>query len=137
TAISTAGAQGILQLLPTTAQALAKKHSIAWSLKKFSSDASYNATLAAYFLSEQLKRFNGSYILALVSYNAGPRRVNEWIKRYGDPREQSLDKIIDWIERIPYTETRNYVMRVMENYGVYKARLTGKIDIKADLLSGQ
>ncbi|ETS14494.1 lytic transglycosylase domain-containing protein [Bartonella quintana] len=137
TAISKAGAQGILQLLPTTAQALAKKHSIAWSLKKFSSDASYNATLAAYFLSEQLKRFNGSYILALVSYNAGPRRVNEWIKRYGDPREQSLDKIIDWIERIPYTETRNYVMRVMENYGVYKARLTGKIDIKADLLSGQ
>ncbi|WP_455481107.1 lytic transglycosylase domain-containing protein [Bartonella sp. B12(2025)] len=137
TAISKAGAQGILQLLPTTAKALAKKHFIAWSQKKFSNDASYNATLGAYFLSEQLERFNGSYILTLISYNAGTRRVNEWIKRYGDPRRKSLDKIIDWIERIPYTETRNYVMRVMENYGVYKARLTGKIDIKADLLSGQ
>ncbi|ATP12107.1 lytic transglycosylase domain-containing protein [Bartonella henselae] len=135
-AISKAGAQGILQLLPTTAKALAKKHSIAWSQKKFSSDASYNATLGAHFLREQLERFNGSYILALISYNAGPRRVNEWIKRYGDPRGQPLDKVIDWIERIPYTETRNYVMRIMENYGVYKARLTGKTDIKADLLSG-
>ncbi|WP_336294090.1 lytic transglycosylase domain-containing protein [Bartonella sp. CB169] len=137
TARSKAGAQGILQLLPTTAKALAKKHLIAWSPKKFSSDASYNATLGAYFLSEQLKRFNGSYILTLISYNAGPRRVNEWIERYGDPRKQSLNQVIDWIERIPYTETRNYVMRVMENYGIYKARLTGKIDIKADLLSGK
>ncbi|KEC55435.1 lytic transglycosylase domain-containing protein [Bartonella koehlerae] len=137
TAISKAGAKGILQLLPTTAKALAKKHSIAWSQKKFSSDASYNATLGAHFLGEQLERFNGSYILALIGYNAGPRRVNEWIKRYGDPRGQPLDKVIDWIERIPYTETRNYVMRVMENYGVYKARLTGKTDIKADLLSGR
>lgn len=136
TAISKAGAQGILQLLPTTAKTLAKKYSITWSPKKLRSDASYNATLGAYFLREQLERFNGSYILTLIGYNAGPRRVNEWIKRYGDPRGQSLDKVIDWIERIPYTETRNYVMRVMENYGVYKVRLTGKTDIKADLLSG-
>ncbi|VEJ45126.1 lytic transglycosylase domain-containing protein [Bartonella vinsonii] len=137
TAISKAGARGILQLLPTTAKTLAKKYSIAWSPQKLSSDASYNATLGAYFLSEQLERFNGSYILTLIGYNAGSRRVNEWIKRYGDPRGQSLDEVIDWIERIPYTETRNYVMRVMENYGVYKARLTGKTDMKADLLYGR
>lgn len=137
TAISKAGARGILQLLPTTAKALAKKYSITWSPKKLSSDASYNATLGAYFLSEQLERFNGSYILTLIGYNAGSRRVNEWIERYGDPRGQSLDKVIDWIERIPYTETRNYVMRVMENYEVYKARLTGKTDMKADLLYGR
>ncbi|WP_019224100.1 lytic transglycosylase domain-containing protein [Bartonella rattaustraliani] len=137
TAISRAGAQGILQLLPTTAKTLAQKYSITWSPKKLGSDAGYNATLGAYFLSEQLERFNGSYILTLIGYNAGPRRVDEWIKRYGDPRGQSLDKVIDWIERIPYTETRNYVMRVMENYEVYKARLTGKADIKADLLSGE
>ncbi|WP_317993012.1 lytic transglycosylase domain-containing protein [Bartonella gliris] len=136
-AISKAGAQGILQLLPTTARALAKKYSIAWSPKKFSSDASYNATLGAHFLSEQLERFDGSYILTLIAYNAGSRRVDEWIKRYGDPRGQSLDKVIDWIERIPYTETRNYVMRVMENYQVYKARLTGTTDIKTDLVSGR
>ncbi|WP_375701794.1 lytic transglycosylase domain-containing protein [Bartonella sp. AA89HNZF] len=137
TAISQAGAQGILQLLPTTAEALAKKYSIAWSPKRFSSDARYNVTLGTHFLNEQLERFNGSYILTLIGYNAGPRRVNEWIKRYGDPRGQPLDNVIDWIERIPYTETRNYVMCVMENYGVYKARLTGKIDIKTDLLSGR
>ncbi|WP_455474488.1 lytic transglycosylase domain-containing protein [Bartonella sp. B30(2025)] len=136
TAISKAGAQGILQLLPTTAKALAKKHSIAWSSTKFSNDVSYNATLGAYFLGDQLEYFNGSYILTLIGYNAGLRRANEWIKRYGDPRGQSLDKVIDWIERIPYTETRNYVMRVMENYEVYKARLTGKADIKADLVAG-
>ncbi|WP_019219707.1 lytic transglycosylase domain-containing protein [Bartonella florencae] len=137
TAISKAGARGILQLLPTTAKTLAKKYSMAWSPQKLNSDASYNATLGAYFLSEQLERFNGSYILTLIGYNAGARRVDEWIKRYGDPRGQSLDKVIDWVERIPYTETRNYVMRVMENYGVYKTRLTGKTDIKADLLFGR
>ncbi|WP_208435194.1 lytic transglycosylase domain-containing protein [Bartonella phoceensis] len=137
TAISKAGAQGILQLMPLTAKTLAKKYSIIWSPKKLRSDTSYNTTLGIYFLREQLERFNGSYILTLASYNAGSRRVDEWIKRYGDPRRQSLDKVIDWIERIPYTETRNYVMRVMENYGVYKARFTGKTDIKAALLSGQ
>lgn len=136
-AISQAGAQGILQLLPTTAEALAKKYSIAWSHKKFISDPCYNVTLGAHFLNEQLERFNGSYILTLIGYNAGPRRVNEWIKRYGDPRGQPLDNVIDWIERIPYTETRNYVIHVMENYGVYKARLTGKIDIQTALLSGR
>lgn len=137
TAISRTGAQGILQLLPTTAKTLAKKYSIAWLPKKLCNDASYNATLGAYFLSEQLERFNGSYILTLIGYNAGPRRVNEWIKRYGDPRGKPLDTVIDWIERIPYTETRNYVMRVMENYEVYKARLTGNTDIKTDLISGR
>ncbi|MCZ2203824.1 lytic transglycosylase domain-containing protein [Bartonella sp. A05] len=136
TATSKAGAQGILQLLPTTAKKLANKHSIAWSQQKFRNDASYNAMLGAHFLNEQLERFNGSYILAFIGYNAGPRRVNEWIERYGDPRGQSLEKVIDWIERIPYTETRNYVMRVMENYGVYKARLIGITDIKADLVLG-
>nr|WP_244427666.1 lytic transglycosylase domain-containing protein [Bartonella australis] len=135
-AVSKAGARGILQLLPTTAQALANKYSIAWSPKKFTSDISYNTTLGSRFLSEQLERFNGSYILAIVSYNAGPRRVDEWISRYGDPRGQPLNKVIDWIERIPYAETRNYVMRVMENYEIYKARLTGEIDIKIDLISG-
>ncbi|WP_455478496.1 lytic transglycosylase domain-containing protein [Bartonella sp. B10] len=137
TAVSTAGARGILQLLPTTAKELANKYSITWSPQKFHNDAGYNITLGAYFLSEQLERFNGSYILTLISYNAGSRRVEEWIKRYGDPRRQSLDKVIDWIERIPYAETRNYVMRVMENYEVYKSRLIGTTDIKNDLISGR
>ncbi|WP_434037824.1 transglycosylase SLT domain-containing protein [Bartonella ancashensis] len=135
-AVSKAGAQGMLQLLPTTAKELANKHSIPWSQQKLANDAGYSATLSAHFLDEQLKRFNGSFVLTLVSYNAGPRRANEWIERYGDPREQPIEKVIDWIERIPYIETRHYIMRVMENYGIYKMRLVGTMDIKTDLVSG-
>ncbi|EJF90620.1 lytic transglycosylase domain-containing protein [Bartonella tamiae] len=136
-AVSVAGAQGILQLLPATAKSVAAKHSIAWSPQKLISDAGYNATLGAHFLGEQLARFNGSYILTFIGYNAGPRRANEWIARYGDPRGQNIDDVVDWVERIPYTETRNYVMRVMENYQVYKSRLSGQSDIKTDLVSGR
>ncbi|WP_336287896.1 lytic transglycosylase domain-containing protein [Bartonella sp. CB60] len=137
TALSQAGAQGMLQLLPTTAKALAKKHSITWLPNKLGNDVSYNTILGVHFLDEQLEHFNGSYILTLIGYNAGPRRAHEWVRRYGDPRGKPLDKVIDWIERIPYAETRNYVMRVMENYEVYKARLTGTTDIKTDLVSGR
>lgn len=136
-ALSRSGAQGMLQLLPKTAKALAYKYSIAWSPKKLRSDAHYNAMLGAYFLKEQLERFDGSYVLALTSYNAGPQRVKKWIERYGDPRNQSLHEIIDWVERIPYAETRSYVMRVMENYGVYKARIIGTTDIKTDLMANR
>ncbi|MHC5306752.1 lytic transglycosylase domain-containing protein [Bartonella sp. LJL80] len=136
-AVSGAGAKGMLQLLPTTAKAVAAKHAIAWSPQKLTSDAGYNATLGAHFLGEQLERFNGSYVLTFIGYNAGPRRASEWIARYGDPRGQSVDQVVDWVERIPYTETRDYVMRVMENYQVYKARLSGSSDIKVDMVSGR
>lgn len=135
-AVSGAGAKGMLQLLPATAKAVADKHSILWQPQKLSTDAGYNATLGAHFLEEQLGRFNGSYILTFIGYNAGSRRAKEWIARYGDPRGLPLDLVVDWVERIPYSETRDYVMRVMENYEVYKARLTGTTDIKLDLMSG-
>ena len=79
----------------------------------------------------------GSYILTFVGYNAGPRRAQEWVARYGDPRGRQLDDVVDWIERIPYTETRNYVQRVMENYQVYKMRLSGRFDIASDLVKGR
>lgn len=137
TAVSSADARGILQLLPETAKAIASRHGMAYSIEKLSSDASYNATLGAHFLGEQLKKFNGSYILTFIGYNAGPRHANEWVVRYGDPRGRPIDDVVDWIERIPYTETRNYVQRVMENYEVYKARLTGTTDIKTDLVAGR
>ncbi|WP_297322293.1 transglycosylase SLT domain-containing protein [uncultured Bartonella sp.] len=136
-AVSGAGARGMLQLLPATAKAVAIKNAIAWQPEKLSSDAGYNATLGAHFLGEQLNRFNGSYILTFIGYNAGARRANEWIERYGDPRGQSVDWVVDWVERIPYSETRDYVMRVMENYQVYKARLTGVADINVDLAAGR
>jgi len=76
--------------------------------------------------------------MTFAGYNAGPGRVREWIGQYGDPRGKDIETVIDWVERIPFTETRNYVMRVMENYQVYKARLTNsRLDIEQDLRFGR
>ncbi|MDM9629146.1 lytic transglycosylase domain-containing protein [Rhizobium sp. S152] len=137
TAISVADARGLLQILPGTAKAVAKRHNIAYSADKLTADAGYNATLGAHYLGEQIDAFGGSYIMTFIAYNAGPKRVPEWIGRYGDPRGQSADAIVDWIERIPFPETRNYVQRVMENYEVYKARLGQPTDIERDLIGGR
>lgn len=136
-AVSRAGARGLLQLLPATARDMAKKRGVDFSAERLTTDAGYNATLGAAFLAEQLRRFDGSYVLAIAGYNAGPRRALEWTKRYGDPRGAELDVVVDWIERIPFTETRSYVQRVMENYQVYKMRLSGRFDIAADLVDGR
>ena len=124
-AVSSAGARGLLQLLPTTAKEVARRAGLDYSATRLVTDAGYNATLGAAFLGEQLARFKGSYVLTFAGYNAGPRRAQQWIARYGDPRGKDVDTVVDWIERIPYTETRSYVQRVMENYQVYKMRLTG------------
>lgn len=136
-AVSSAGARGLLQLMPGTARDLAKKAGMAFSQERLTSDAGYNATLGASFLGEQLGRFNGSYVLTFAGYNAGPRRADQWIARYGDPRGKDVDTVVDWIERIPYAETRSYVQRVMENYQVYKMRLSGSYDINGDLVNGR
>lgn len=136
-AVSPAKARGLLQLLPSTARKMARKKGIKYSLKRLTRDGGYNATLGAAYLSEQLSNFNGSYILTFVGYNAGPRRVHQWIEKYGDPRGKNLDFVVDWVERIPYTETRNYVQRVMENMQVYKSRLgQGRLQIDKDLRKG-
>ena len=76
-------------------------------------------------------------MLTFAGYNAGPRRAQQWMQKYGDPRGKDLDEVVDWIERIPFTETRSYVQRVMENYEVYKMRLSGKSDIADDLVNGR
>jgi soluble lytic murein transglycosylase len=136
-AVSAANARGLLQLLPGTAQAVAKRNNITYSKDKLTADAGYNATLGAHYLGEQIQAFGGSYILTFIAYNAGPKRVPEWIGRYGDPRGKPVDEIVDWIERIPFPETRNYVQRVMENYEVYKARLGQTPDIERDLIGGR
>lgn len=137
TAVSIADARGLLQILPGTARAVAKRHNITYSEDKLTGDAGYNATLGAHYLGEQIDAFGGSYIMTFIAYNAGPRRVPEWLERYGDPRGKSIDAVIDWIERIPFPETRNYVQRVMENYEVYKARLGQPADIERDLIGGR
>ncbi|MGE7370015.1 transglycosylase SLT domain-containing protein [Neorhizobium sp. NPDC001467] len=136
-AVSPADARGLLQILPGTAKGVAGRHGIPYTAARLTTDAGYNATLGAHYLGEQIDSFGGSYILTFIAYNAGPRRVPEWIARYGDPRGKSLDDVIDWIERIPFPETRNYVQRVMENYQVYKTRLGQTADIEDDLRFGR
>ena len=136
-AVSSAGARGLLQLMPGTAKQLAKQAGMIFSQTRLTTDAGYNATLGAAFLGEQLDRFNGSYVLTFAGYNAGPNRAAQWVAKYGDPRGKDIDAVVDWIERIPYTETRSYVQRVMENYEVYKMRISGKYDIVGDLVNGR
>lgn len=136
-AVSAANARGLLQLLPGTAKTVAKRNGMAYSHDRLTSDAGYNATLGSHYLGEQIDTFDGSYVMTFIAYNAGPRRVSEWIGRYGDPRGRSIEEVVDWIERIPFTETRNYVQRVMENYEVYKIRLGQRADIVTDLRFGR
>lgn len=136
-AVSSAGARGMLQLLPGTAKEAARMAGLPYSWQRLTSDPGYNATLGAAFLNDQLSRFDGSYVLTFAGYNAGPRKAREWVERYGDPRGRDIDTVVDWIERIPYAETRAYVQRVMENYQVYKMRISGGCNIAADLVRGR
>ncbi|THF52500.1 lytic transglycosylase domain-containing protein [Allorhizobium terrae] len=136
-AVSAANAKGLLQLMPATAKAVARRHGMSYFPEKLTQDAGYNATLGAHYLGEQIDKFGGSYILTFIAYNAGPNRVPDWIARYGDPRGKPLDDVVDWIERIPFPETRGYVQRVMENYEIYKTRLGQKPDIEHDLRFGR
>jgi soluble lytic murein transglycosylase len=85
------------------------------------SDPVYNTQMGAAELSALLREYNGSYIMTFAGYNAGRGRVRDWVKQYGDPRDPNVDAI-DWVERIPLAETRNYVQRVMENLQVYRVR---------------
>ena len=134
---SHANALGLMQLLPSTAKLTARRVGLKYSLALLTRDASYNARLGTAYLGQQLDRFGKSLILTFVAYNAGPLRAEEWVKRFGDPRGASVNFAIDWIEQIPYSETRNYVQRVMENLQVYNARLKGKrLSIGQDITRG-
>lgn len=138
-AVSTAKAYGMMQMINSTAKATARKHGIKYDLNRLSSDGDYAAKMGALHLNDLLKQWDGSYILAAVSYNAGPHRAKTWIKAYGDPRNGDVDAI-DWVEKIPFSETRNYVMRVLENMQVYRARLNNDSTpnrLEQDLRVGQ
>lgn len=136
-AISPAGARGLLQLMPGTARATAQSLGLSYQPSRLTSDASYNATLGAAHLKELIDELNGSYVLTFAAYNAGRSRAYEWVRRFGDPRDPRVDAI-DWVESIPFTETRNYVQRVMENVQVYRERLgTGRLSIDEDLKRGR
>ncbi len=135
-AVSHAGARGLMQLMPATARATARMTGVPYSLPRLTRDAAYNATLGAAHLGELLGDFRGSYVLTFASYNAGAGRALRWIKAYGDPRGGQTDPI-DWIERIPFDETRDYVQKVMENLQAYKSRLGYPLSISADLKRGR
>ena len=120
---SSAGALGLMQLMPGTAQKVAKNIGQPYVQSRLTSDAAYNARLGSAYLSDMLAQF-GSLELALAAYNAGPHRVSRWLDENGDPRGTSVD-MIDWVELIPYRETRNYVQRVMEGVNVYRQIQSG------------
>ncbi|MGL4239503.1 MAG: lytic transglycosylase domain-containing protein [Beijerinckiaceae bacterium] len=122
--VSTANARGLMQMLPSTAARTAKNFKVPFEPSRLTEDPALNARLGAAHLGELLVETKGSLIMTFASYNAGGHRVREWIAAYGDPRSPDVDPI-DWVERIPFSETRNYVQRVMENLQVYRARLSG------------
>ncbi|MFT3808697.1 MAG: transglycosylase SLT domain-containing protein [Micropepsaceae bacterium] len=135
---SSADARGIMQMLPATAKMTANRHGIAYDASRLLGDWEYNATLGMAHMRDLLDQFGGSYVLVAVAYNAGPGRANQWIKEFGDPRSPNVD-VVDWVERIPFSETRNYVMRLIENTNVYRAMLAGgsaPLQVEADLLAG-
>jgi soluble lytic murein transglycosylase len=119
--VSSAGAKGLMQLMGPTARQTAEKAGIDFNDGRLLSDAAFNAQIGAAHLGKLLADEGGSYILTFAAYNAGGKKVQEWIEAYGDPRKPGVDPI-DWIERIPFTETRNYVQRVFENLQMYRAR---------------
>jgi soluble lytic murein transglycosylase len=135
-AISSAKAQGLMQVMPATAKLVAKKNGVAFDAKRLLEPV-YNVQIGSAELGDVLDAYRGSYILAFVAYNAGRGRVREWIERFGDPRDPKVDPV-DWVERIPFSETRNYVQRVMENMQVYRVRFGGsqKLMIEADIRRG-
>ncbi len=124
-AISSAGARGLMQMMPASAKVAAKQANLPYRLDALLSDTTYNMQLGMTEYRVHLDRYGGSLILAAASYNAGPGNARKWVAANGDPRTPGVDPI-DWIELIPFGETRNYVQRVLENAQVYRARLAGK-----------
>jgi len=135
--VSSARAMGLMQVTPAAGRYVAQKFRAPFDEHRLLSDQIYNVQLGAAELGDLLQDYRGSYILTFVGYNAGRGRVREWIAKHGDPRDPKVDPI-DWVEQIPFSETRNYVQRVMENLQVYRVRFGGgsKLLIEADLRRG-
>ncbi len=123
--MSGAGARGLMQLMPGTAEIVSRNLGLGYSVRRLITDPSYNAQLGTAYLADLRDRFGENVILIAAGYNAGPGRPARWIQLYGDPRSPDVDPV-DWIEHIPFRETQNYVMRVMESVPIYRARLAGE-----------
>jgi soluble lytic murein transglycosylase len=135
--VSGANAYGMMQVTAATGRDTAKRFNVAFDQRRLLSDVAYNVQIGSAELGNDISNWRGSYILAFVAYNAGPRRAKEWIEQLGDPRDPKVDPI-DWIERIPISETRYYVQRVLENMQVYRARFDSgsRLSIEVDLRRG-
>ncbi|WP_298267967.1 lytic transglycosylase domain-containing protein [uncultured Bradyrhizobium sp.] len=118
---SAANAVGLMQVTPEAGRDTAKRFKVSYDWDRMVSDPVYNTQMGAAELSALLSEYRGCHIMTFAGYNAGRGRVRDWIKAYGDPRDPNVDAV-DWVERIPLSETRNYVQRVMENLAVYQAR---------------
>ena len=124
-AVSRVGALGLMQLMPATARRIAQRLGLPYARERLLSEPEYNLRLGRQHLADLLARFEGSAVLALAAYNAGANTVEHWIRTYGDPRDFSADPV-DWIELIPYGETRDYVERVLEAAPIYASRLDNR-----------
>jgi soluble lytic murein transglycosylase len=120
--VSGAGAKGLLQVMTITAKHVCHDYKIKCDIGRLLTDPSYNTMLASAYIADRMDEFSGSYILTIAGYNAGPGRARQWIREFGDPRDPNVDPI-DWIERIPIQETREYVGKVLANIQMYRARL--------------
>jgi soluble lytic murein transglycosylase len=118
---SAANAVGLMQVTPEAGRDTAKRFGVSYDWDRMVSDPVYNTQMGAAELSALLSEYKGSHIMTFAGYNAGRGRVRDWVKAYGDPRDPNVDPV-DWVERIPFSETRNYVQRVMENLQVYRVR---------------
>lgn len=123
-ATSSAGAKGLMQVMPNTGKLVAKKHNIAFSVSDLDNPTA-NLRIGTAYLADLLDKMNGSYVMAIAGYNAGPSRPLRWVDQFGRPNG-NLEQTINWIEMIPFNETRNYVMRVLENYHVYRSMLSNQ-----------
>ena len=134
---SKVGAQGLMQLMPGTAKLIARQYGLSYVPAKLKGDPAYNVKLGAAHLGDLIEDFGGSYVLTLVAYNAGPRRAREWVDEFGDLRSGQVDPI-DWVESIPFQETRQYVQKVLQNLHIYRSRLAPKTvrPMSADLKRG-
>ncbi|MDX2204874.1 MAG: lytic transglycosylase domain-containing protein [Hyphomicrobiaceae bacterium] len=120
--MSHVGARGILQVMPVTAKHVCNDYKIKCDIPRLMKDPAYNTMMGSAYIGDRMEEFDGSYVLTLAGYNAGPGRARQWIKEFGDPRDPKVDPI-DWIHRIPFEETREYVQKVLSNIQVYRARL--------------
>lgn len=122
TAMSPVGARGLMQLMPATAQKEARAAGMPFSVDRLTADPNYNVRLGTQHMVRLVNSYGGAYPLVLAAYNAGPGNVQKWLESYGDPRRGEID-MLDWIESIPFRETRNYVQRVLEGLEMYRVRL--------------